>query len=315
MATSLLVLCQGNMNNKTYILLMAAFAALTFSSCIGKRKLAEARERLNTIKESQAGEGSRVKGVGNTQAQKLQENKIDDSISSRVNFRLQKLNLKLDSVNHKIAGYDSLMLSKKNFRKAYKKEIVPGLQLLDSFRLKNGSRLRMYKMLEEGLDVSSYTLFDLAAFFGPGKYAIPEEQKDTAEASFSPLVDSVISFSNRYKDVPQTATLVILGYADGTGFDPQSELYSTLASMLGKTEATKQELNTKLSELRAKTLIDHLRELFTKNTGKLQHSLLGVEYIPEGRGEAYPLASIKDYMEDDPRRRIVLCYWSVLPDL
>lgn len=288
---------------------------MLLTSCIGKKKLAAVQERLAIVKESQVAEMNRIKGVGVTSNQKLSENKIDDSISKRVSFRIQKLNQKIDSVNQKISVYDSLLLSKKRFRKAYKKEILPGLQLLDSFRLKNGYRLRMYKMLEEGLDVSSYTLFDLAAFFGPGKYAIPEEQIQVAEASFVPLVDSVLSFSERYKDLPQTATLIILGYADGTGFDPQSELYLTLSGMLGKQDATKQELNLKLSELRAKTLIDHLKMLFLKKSGTGNFPALLIEYFGQGRGEAYPLASIKDYTEDDPRRRIVLCYWSVLPDL
>lgn len=84
--------------------------------------------------------------------------------------------------------------------------------------------------------------------------------------------------------------------------------------MLNKTDAVKEELNKKLSELRALELISQMTRLFIQKTSS-SPAKLKVEYIGQGKGEEYPIPSIKDYRENDERRRIVLCYWSVLPDI
>jgi len=166
------------------------------------------------------------------------------------------------------------------------------------------------------LNMASYTLFDLAAFFGPGLYTIPQDQEEIAALSFMPLIDSLLSFSNRYQTTPRTATLVILGFADGQDINPQGSLFNTLSNMLNRTDASKQELNKKLSELRAIELIKQLTGLYSKRVPNGHEPVeLKIEYIGQGKGEEYPIPSIKDYKEDDERRRIVLCYWIVLPDV
>ena len=111
-------------------------------------------------------------------------------------------------------------------------------------------------------------------------------------------------------------SLVILGFADGQGINPDGSLYITLSNLMNTTTAGKEEMNKKLSELRALELITHLTRLFNGKITEVQNfNGLKVEYIGQGRGEAYPITSIKDYKEDDERRRIVLCYWSVLPEV
>ena len=41
---------------------------------------------------------------------------------------------------------------------------------------------------------------------------------------------------------------------------------------------------------------------------------LKFNYYGYGQGETYPSKKITNYQEDDERRRIVLIYWSVIPD-
>ncbi|MGB3007252.1 MAG: hypothetical protein WBC06_12125 [Chitinophagaceae bacterium] len=284
-------------------------------SCVGVKKMTEAREKLGVIKEAQSVEVNQLKQMATTSDKKLSENKIDSIISNRFAFRVGKINKQIDSVLTEITVLDSLMENKKEFKKAYKKIIIPKLALLDSFRKENTKRSQVYIMLEDGLNTATYTLFDLAAFFGPGKYAIPPDKVEIAANSFSPLVDSVLSFSNKYKNFSQKATLVILGFADGTGFDPQSALYTELAGLIGRSDVSKEDLNKKLSELRAETLINQLKSQFIKKLGgKEETETIKVEYLGHGKGELLPFKSITDYRLDDERRRIVLCYWAVLPD-
>lgn len=284
------------------------------TSCVGTKKMEAARQRLNKIKKEQIVEVKQIKKISSANVTRLHESKIDSIINSRIDFRVGRINVQMDSVSGEITMLDSLMTRKKDFRRAYKKVIIPKLASLDSFRQENAKRMQMYLMLEDGLNTANYTLFNLAAFFGPGKYAIPEGQEEATARSFAPLIDSVVKFSEKYKNFPQTATLVILGFADGTGFDPKSSLYVELARLIGRPEVSKQELNKKLSELRAETLIRQLKSQLIKKMGGLEGtSNFKIEFIGLGKGEYYPFQSITDYREDDERRRIVLCYWVILP--
>lgn len=280
---------------------------------MGSKKMSAARDRLNKIKEAQLTESRQLQKILGTTAVKRKENRIDSIINSRIDFSVRRIGVKNDSVSLEIIWLDSLMSDKKQFRRAYKKAVLPRLARLDSFRMEDAQRRLEYGMIEEGINIANYTLFDLAAFFGPGKYTIPESQQATARASFEPLIDSVLNFSGKFKNIPRKVTLVILGFADGTGFEPGTPLYTELAGFIGHTPLTKQELNKKLSELRAETLIRQLQQQVIKKLGKRPGEKLQVEFIGSGKGEQFPFLSIKDYKEEDERRRIVLCYWAVLP--
>jgi len=70
-----------------------------------------------------------------------------------------------------------------------------------------------------------------------------------------------------------------------------------------------------LSELRAENLRVFLNRIVAeRSTEFLNYQTLTFENIKRGMGETLPDPTIKDYREDDERRRIVLCYWSVLPE-
>jgi len=296
-----------------FLKLVLLTVCITGFSCIGAKKMGGAKDRLNKIQEGQVAELKQIKQIASTVETKLDENKIDSILHLRFNTRLVKSKNELDSISNAIGYLDSLMTKKSDFRKSYKKIIVPKLLLLDSFRKENSKRSQVYLMLEDGLNISNYTLFDLAAFFGPGKYQIPEDKLNLATLAFSPMVDSIIKFSNKYADIPRTASLIILGFADGTGFS-EGPLFDTLTSRIGRKNVTKEELNQQLSELRAEELIGLLNLQFLKRASAIEKfELMGVEYLGQGKGEQYPLRTIKDYLVDDERRRVVLCYWAVVP--
>lgn len=286
-----------------------------FTSCCIENKMNETAARINEIKKGQAAESIQVSSISKQGFKKLDEIKIDSFINARMQTRLQKAKNGLDSINTILIAIEEKLKSKKAFRQAYKKEILPALTRLENYRGDYSIRQKVYVMLEDGLDIANYTLFDLAAFFGPGKYKIPEQSVEVAAKSFSPLVESVIKFSNKYRELPRKATLVILGFADGTGFSPESQLYKTLADLIGKAEVTNPELNQKLSELRATELVNMLTRQFILKESSLEGKEgFKVEYLQMGKGEQLPIPGINDYRVDDERRRIVLCYWAVIPD-
>lgn len=298
---------------KNVLILLAGIVML--SCCVGNKKITAAKNKLNAIEAQMQKESAEIIDIGTQAGTKLQANKIDSNILGRIDKRLSKETVKLDSAQVQVNQLNEILKDKKSTRKNYKSIVLPLLDSLQKQSDQYARRLSLYMMIKDGLNVADFKQFDLAAFFGPGKYQIPEDKVDIAAQSFSPLVDSLIFFSNKYNQYPRTATLIILGFADGTGITSGSDLYYTLLDALKKPQAEKEELNQKLSELRSSELIKQMTNLYLKKaTGFTEVEKLTIEYVGQGKGEALPISSIKDYSVDDERRRIVLCYWVVLPD-
>jgi hypothetical protein len=290
-----------------YLFLIAVVFSL--SSCCIQGKLEEAKRVVANAKDTLSLETKVNALVQQKASLKIAEGRIDSTILLLINKRVDKFRSESNASVMHITTLESLISEVRSFKKKYKKVVVP---TLDSLRKKTSDykeKSMKYAMIEEGLNIADYKLFDLAAFFGPGKFSVPEEMKDKASISFAPIVDSINHFSGRYKSIPRTATLIILGFADGTGFSA-GPLVNLLSEKIGKTEPTKEELNQKLSELRAEELISFAK----KRNGLNEIDTFKVDYIRYGKGEVLPLPTIKDYRLDDERRRIVLCYWAVLPD-
>lgn len=299
------------MRNIIFLLAMSVF----FISCGTQKKMAATRKTLAELIEQQDREEARLRTISAISVAKLNEGKIDYNIDTLMRNKLGGYTQRLQSFQQEIDSIDSLLSSRKIFRRKYKSHVLPMLDSLKEKNAKHAERMKLYVMLEDGLDIANYQLFDLAAFFGPGKYTIPEDKVELTLRSFAPIVDSVIHFSTRFKDVPRTGTLIILGFADGTGFANEGALVDTLKKLTGRPEASKEELNIILSELRAKELVSQLTKIFAEKAPLFNnYKNIRIEYVAQGRGEALPLPYIKDYTADDPRRRIVLCYWTVLPD-
>lgn len=290
-----------------------------FSSClVGKRKISTLRAEFGQIKSDYQNELSEIDTIKRVAEAKLSEGKINDTILKLISRRLGKEQKKLSLEKIKLDSLEGILANKKRIRSHYRAGVVP---LFDSLRLARkayADRLGIYMMVKEGLNVAAYKLFDLAAFFGPGIYLIPEDKLEIASQSFSPVIDSLINFSNKYLNVNRTATLIILGFADGVDFDMQSETFELIRSRLaeeGIQTPSRKDLNRQLSRLRAEELIKQLTLAYLLKSDKiLAIDKLQVEYIGQGKGEEYPLTTIKDYKEEDQRRRIVLCYWVVLPE-
>lgn len=269
---------------------------------------------LSEINASQHTEKNRLGGVNTLAASRRAAGNIDSVIEDRVIRKISQYMKGMDPVAMLSGNIDSMLTRRKQFRKQYKKYVLPSLDSMKQYSGKYNDRLKTYMMIEDALNTSTYQLFDLAAFFASGKYNIPENKIALAEASFAPIIDSMFAFARKY-NIPSTASLVIIGFADGAGFSDDGPLIDTLTALIGNKAATKEELNKKLSELRANELIVHLSKVYDQKAATSTQGIKpGVEYISQGKGEAYPFASIKDYTIDDPRRRIVLCYWAVLPD-
>jgi len=293
--------------------LIAFIGVFCFASCRTAKK-AQFAAILQSASEQQKKEAEKIDQLDKKTDAKIVEGNIDDSIAYFIDQRLVKYQRRVDSINNAINNLKAKLNDPKSFRKEFK-VIQAQVYLIDSFTKNAQPREYVFYMIEDGLDKTKRTLFEMAAFFGPGGYIIPEEKYALAKQYFSPVIDSLMKFSNTYSGISRIATIVLNGYADATGIAEGSELYTFLLSRLNKSTATKEELNTALSELRAENLRVFLNRLVAeRSTEFINYQTLTIENIRRGMGEKLPDPSIKDYSVNDERRRIVLCYWSVLPD-
>jgi Icc-related predicted phosphoesterase len=260
-------------------------------------------------------EVKKIDGIGNVKGNVLASGRIDSATASGVDNRIANYLKKIDDNTKEIKLLESRIGTPEDYA-ANSASIKARVLVIDSVVNKSAaSRQYTFDMIEEGLQKSTKTLFSLAAFFGPGGYAIPTEKSEKARIYFSPVIDSLIKFSNKYAEAPRTATILVNGYADASQIAKGSKLYNELAIYLKNENPTKEQLNVGLSALRA----EELSKLFTRTIKEKSGDIVApakvtFENIEVGRGEQLPDAKIKNYKANDERRRIVIVYWSVLPN-
>jgi Icc-related predicted phosphoesterase len=260
-------------------------------------------------------EVKKIDGIGNVKGSVLASGRIDSATASGVDNRIANYLKKIADNTKEIKLLESRIGTPEDYA-VNSASIKARVLVIDSVVNKSAAiRQITFDMLEEGIQKSTRTLFSLAAFFGPGGYAIPVEKSEKARIYFSPVIDSLIKFSNKYAATPRTATILVNGYADASQIGKGSKLYNELATYLKNENPTKEQLNIGLSALRA----EELSKLFTKTIKEKSSNFVALpkitfENIEVGRGEQLPDATIKNYKANDERRRIVIVYWSVLPN-
>ena len=128
------------------------------------------------------------------------------------------------------------------------------------------------------------------------------------------IIGDAIKFSNKYASRKLKAMFIVMGYADEEAILPGSELYQSLARSVSASSPDRKQLNRELSSRRATAIKDILeRQYFLLNSKP--SSNLTANFLAIGKGEALPAASISDYKPIDERRRVVLLYWSMVPEL
>lgn len=269
---------------------------------------------LNSAAKQTEKDAAKVNSIGNTKDSLTNSGKVDSNTSALVDKRLSNFKKKFDSINVEIKYLGQRLNSPTEFKNNFTL-IKTKILLIDSVvNKKAAGREYVMNMILESISTPKPSLFNLAAFFGPGGYKIPADKEKLAIQYFSPIIDSLTKFSNKYEMLYRNARIIVNGYSDATNISKGSSLYKMLADHLKKTEPTKAELNASLSALRAEEistfLLKRLKE--TAHTFKTVDKIT-FENIEAGYGEKLPDANIKNYKNNDDRRRIVIAFWSVLP--
>jgi hypothetical protein len=171
------------------------------------------------------------------------------------------------------------------------------------------------KSLNDLYDISTFTQFETATFFPTGGYTISADKMEDARKSIEPIVKRIIKFFGEHPRQRFVAVVVCYGFSDETPVAKDSELYPNLLAKMTVPNPTRQQMNKKLSELRAKTIATLLVDLIKVNEGLVPNpKLINYDIKWLGKGEELPYPDrIADYKADDKRRRMVSLIWNVLP--
>ncbi|WP_018626991.1 hypothetical protein [Niabella aurantiaca] len=299
---------------KLYLFILAI---LTLTSCGMQKRLASARNTSERTKKIVRDESVELDSIKKILDVKAGDRAIDSVLNNDVQQILDKLNGNLNSAQQLALIVDLATKNSATFRKGISSsDFLAKLLILDSFNTSQRRREKVYSMLKESVSTAKYQMFHYAAFFDPGVYRIPESAKVTIRRHFTPIVDSLSHLANKYAGIPREARIVFVGYSDSTPVVRNGQLYKELTRILNNDNPPQKEMNQLLSDLRAKEMVRNMKSVLDANTGKFKnYNTLKVGYVAYGKGEEYPSAHITDYKPTDERRRIVLSYWTVLPQL
>ncbi len=259
-------------------------------------------------------EGGTAGAVDNKKDSSLQSGTVDVLVAGKIESRLQQYQKRMDSLSREIKELGRKIDSPKEFTKDFR-IIKAKVTLIDSIVNKGAStREFSFKMIDDGLSTSTKNLFELAAFFGPGGFIIPEGKYSIARRYFTPVIDSLVKFSNNYPILLRTASIIVNGYSDATAISPGTGLYKKIAGYINNETPSKEELNLGLSALRAEEISKFLNKLLKEKYPEFKAiDKIVFETLEIGQGEKLPEATIKNYKPNDARRRVVIIYWSILP--
>ncbi|HEY0679403.1 MAG TPA: hypothetical protein VGD17_14055 [Chitinophagaceae bacterium] len=234
---------------------------------------------------------------------KIRNHEVDSDIGQRVIQNLQVVEKTADDQLQKVAEAD-----KSNNREAI-------LRFAEQTNVIIQSALTDLKSLNDLYEVSTFSQFETATFFPTGGYNIPTEKMEEAKVSLEPIVQRIIKFIGDHPKQKFVAVIVCSGFSDESPVGKESPLYHSLLEKMDQPNPTRQAMNKKLSELRAKTIAKLLVDIIKVNEGLIPNPrLINYDIKWLGRGEVLPYPEkIKDYKAVDKRRRMVSLIWNVLP--
>lgn len=285
------------MRNLTLLSLIAI--AILLASCASSRvqNLAKAtQEALEAVKK----EAQRAIQLT---TEKMRNYEVDTEIGQKVIQNLQVVEKKVDE---QLAQVDEL--DKQQNREAI-------LRFAEQTNVIIQSALTDLKSLNDLYEVSTFSQFETATFFPTGGYNIPAEKLEEAKVSLEPIVQRIIKFIGEHPKQRFVAVIICSGFSDESPVGKESPLYRSLVEKMGQANPTREAMNVKLSELRAKSIAKLLVEIIKVNEGLIPNPrLINYDIKFLGRGEALPYPDkVKDYKPVDKRRRMVSLIWNVLP--
>ncbi|MFT3932451.1 MAG: hypothetical protein QM726_02455 [Chitinophagaceae bacterium] len=239
---------------------------------------------------------------------KLNNGKLDETTDSVTVTFIKRLK---DSVNARLAFYKVIIADSS---KAYKDKGYINAYL-NSIKQNYAKELNNIIFLDDLFKASTFNRLNTAAFFAPGEYKLSGSSVNQASEVMNSIIAQAHDFSVKYADRKLKAMFVVLGYADEQEITQGTDLFNELAPAIGSDMPSRKQLNNELSNRRASSIKNILRDQYRKQFPASESYLFSSSFVATGKGEMIPPGKLENLQSIDERRRVVLIYWSVLPDL
>jgi outer membrane protein OmpA-like peptidoglycan-associated protein len=293
------------------IVLPAIFAislAFYFSSCVPQKKTVQYKSSLSVV-DSQLLIHKKELQVINTKRQvKEDANEIDDTSNNRIKRYIANTQIQIDT----LIGKNSILIGEtiidRNDWKRLQDALISSQKSLTSIS-------ERVNFINDLIERNTVVKLEQDVLFGPGQYKVSTDVTKMIGNFFEPAAKEIDMFTQKYPSFPLSLVITAKGYADATTIGEGSSLYKDLKDKL-KLETdnpTPTQLNKALSNERAKEVIELFKK-FSATRSANGANIKNLLYVYEGKGENFPNPKAADYKIDDPRRRVVLLFWSVFPD-
>jgi hypothetical protein len=291
--------------------LSATMIILLVTSCVSNQKIAEMKKTIDQKKEVEKKLETQIISLNDFRLNKSSLGELDDKSNASIQNVLDKEKKGVQQRTDSLNKISDMLSGKKRVSIKDFKNIVSVVTISNETTTQ---KTESVSFINELLKQQNFVKFNTAAFFKAGGFEIPAEKMDEAKIVFAPIVDSLIVFVKKFPKFKLNSSIIASGFADGTGFEP-GPLVDQLTSNIGKTSATKEELNSELSRLRAEEVSSILLEIYKERTKSLpENTQFNTQFFKIGKGEEYPNKKIDNYQTDDERRRIVVIFWNALPE-
>lgn len=298
------------MTKSKYICAITAVIMLC-TSCVSNRKIAEMKKIIKEKKVVEQDLAAKISLLDAFRINKSVVGELDDksnqSISNVLELEKKGTQQRTDSLN----SMEAMLSGSKRIKIKDFENITTVVAVSNNVTEVKSESINFVDQL---LKQQTFVKFNTAAFFNAGGFKIPADKMDEAKIVFAPIVDSLIVFVKKFPKYKLNSSIIASGFADAQGFGAGS-LVDLLNSNMGKTEATKEELNAELSRLRAEEVSTILTDIYNDRIKNLSQSgQFNTQFFKMGKGEEFPNKKILNYQTDDERRRIVVIYWNALPE-
>ncbi len=297
------------MQNKESLYLLLFFIVLAaFFSCGTQKRAFSVKKELSIVDSQLRQYDNTLKKLDEQRKNKKEQNEIDDAANERMQNFIDKTNATIDSLNMQ----NAILIRNTSVAKNDLEKLVNSLSFSRISSKQIGDKLQF---LTDLMNQNLVIKIDQDILFETGKYSVTPAMSDVIGKFFEPPVKEIDLFVKKYPDFPISLVITAIGYVDATPIAEGGLLYKDLKeriSLSGK-EPDNKELNKELSRARAKEIILLFQKFASDRLGTGGY-LKNVLYLHEGKGEALPDPKITDYKIDDPRRRLVLLYWSIFPE-
>jgi outer membrane protein OmpA-like peptidoglycan-associated protein len=278
-------------------------------SCVSRSKITKAKTSLNQQDSILVGYKTGLDRVDSLRQVKQDNNELADTVNSNLKKYITGTKNQIDTIIDK-----NTVLIKGN---SVKKSDFERLNDAIVSTMQSSTKInRKLNFLEDLINRNMVVKLDQNVLFGPGSYKVDPSVVQNIGKLFAPAALEIDSFSSKYSDFDLSLVISLKGYSDATVIGEGSPLYQNLRdrlTALSIKEPDPKDLNKELSRARA----EEVKKLFETYAGSRNDKGIykkRVIYIYEGKGEQFPDPKITDYTIDDPRRRIVLLYWTIFPD-